>query len=152
MREKDRREAVEGAGCVMSIYAFPKSSMPLTKDRHKILNVVGQVDSHLASAGHFPVLAKDVDVLAQLRQVMLFNLFAAKGTHDRALRHLLPVRTSLAALQDFPPDVPQVSIFPALPPRLIQLLDVQAGLERIAMRNLGTAVDGRLILISYWRC
>jgi len=73
---------------------------------------------------------------------VFFNLLFAKDTHDRASWDFLAIHTDSPASKDFPPDVPQITIFSTLPTRLVRLFDVQAGLERVAMRNFGTAVDG----------
>jgi hypothetical protein len=116
-------------------------TVTLTKDSHKIFNVVWQVNSHLALAALFPDFAQDVDLLAELSQIMLFNLLLAKDTHDRALWHFFSICANTATPQDFSPNVSKVSIFSTLPTRLIRLLDIQARLERIAMRDLWTAVD-----------
>lgn len=83
---------------------------------------------------------------------MLFDLLLTKDTHDRALWHLFSVCTNTAASQNFSPNVSEVSIFPTLPTRLIRLLDIQARLEGIAMRNFRAAVDGRLVFVAYRRC
>lgn len=124
----------------------------LTKDRHKIFDVVRQVDGHLAVSSVLPEFTDDINLLAQLLEIMLLNLFLAKDAHDRALRDFLSIWASLTAIQHFSPDVPQVAIFSGLPSWLIRLLDVQAGLERVSVRNLRAAVYGRLIFVSDGSC
>lgn len=120
----------------------------LTKDRHKIFDVVRQIDGHLAVSSVLPEFTNDIDLLAQLLEIVLLNLFLSKNAHDGALGNFLSIRASLAAIQHFSPYVPQVAVFSGLPSWLVGLLDVQASLERVAMRNLRAAVYGRLILVS----
>lgn len=120
----------------------------LTKDRYKVFNVVRQVDRNLAIASLLPILSEYVDLLAELLQIVLLDLFLAENAHNRTLRCLFPILPSLAAAQDLSPDVPQITVLAGLPSWLARLLDVQTTFQRIAVRDLGTTVDCRLVLIS----
>jgi hypothetical protein len=155
VRKQDWSETVERTGWMLLVsWSQDKTNIArtLTKDSHKVLNIVWQINGNTALTGLLPIFSQHIYLLAQLGQIMLFNLFLAEDAHDRALRDFLSIHANSSTPKDLPPDVPQVTILPTLPARLVRLLDIQASLQRIAMRDLRTAVDSRFILVPHRRC
>ena len=67
--QQDGRETVESAGWALLVsWSQDVLSIPrfLTKDGHKVFNVVRQIDGNTAVTGLFPIFSKHVDLLAQL--------------------------------------------------------------------------------------
>ena len=155
VRKQDGRETVESTGWMLLVkWSQNMSNIPrlLTEDSHKVLNVVRQINGDTALTCLLPIFSQNVDLLAQLGQIMLFNPFLAEDAHYRALRDLFTIHADSSTSKDLPPDIPQVTILPTLPARLVRLLDIQASLQRVAMRDLRTAVDSRFILVPHRRC